>query len=80
MMRFVNRLSFLGASSFSFEKIDSSTEEATEESVQTDDVAAQQEERYRFNLTINAYMYADPLDSAEEDEMQETEQAIAENS
>ncbi|MCD8220490.1 MAG: hypothetical protein LUC50_09360 [Ruminococcus sp.] len=48
--------------------------------MQTDDVAAQQEERYRFNLTINAYMYADPLDSAEEDEMQETEQAIAENS
>ena len=70
LLNFVDSLSFLGISSYTFDTIDPEiTEEDGEEITGMQDL-------YSFTVTINAYMYSDPL-TEEESEADETESADA---
>lgn len=61
LLNFVNRLSFLGVTSFSFQNLDE-VNDMSEGSSETQSLA----DWYSFTLTITAYMYEDPLQTEEE--------------
>lgn len=94
LVNFVDHLSFLGLSNLTFdnqeledEESESAEEEEEEEEEDTteelteDEIIAQSfDDYYTINLTINAYMYSDPITSDDEAEEETTEAAETETS
>lgn len=94
LVNFVDHLSFLGLSDLSFnnsqledeesesvEEEEEEEEEDTTEELTEDEIIAQYfDDYYTINLTINAYMYSDPITSDDEAEEETTEAAETETS
>lgn len=77
LINFVNNVSFLGITDFSFTSIEAPqavlpTDDATSPAVPADPGFT---DNYSFTITITAYMYSDPLKSIEAEETENTEPA-----
>jgi hypothetical protein len=80
MLNFVNRVQFLGISSFSFNSIEApATAEELENGTEEED-DNQVDDWYSFTMTITAYMYKSPLqtEQVEEEDTEEAETETAE--
>lgn len=90
LVNFVDHLSFLGLSDLSFdnsefedeesESVEEEEEDTTEELTEDEIIAQYFDDYYTINLTINAYMYSDPITSDDEAEEETTEAAETETS
>lgn len=75
MLDFVNRVSFLGITAYSFNSVE-------KQAAPSDTASAETEERfqdqYSFTMTITAYMYKSPLETDKDTQTEESTDAVAE--